>query len=482
MQLGVIGLGTMGANLARNAARNGASVALYNRTTERTEAFMKAYSKEGDFIPCKTLRDFVKVLKAPRAILFMVKAGAAVDEVIHDLLSLPPTTYHLQPGDSLIDGGNSHYRDTERRIRELKGLLPTTYSPPPGGVHFVGMGISGGEKGALEGPSLMPGGDLEAYDELETLLKKMAADDGDGGKCVTYIGPGGAGHFVKMVHNGIEYGLMQLIAESYDLLKSKGHLTNEELAQTFAAWGRGAILRSFLLEITTKILRKRDAGTGNYLIDSIKDSAAQKGTGKWTTEAAMHYGIAIPTINAAVDARILSGSLDQRRRRKDLPEALERLSLERKELVDAVRSALALSTICTYAQGFELLERVSTEEHWDLSLQEVARIWQGGCIIRSSFLSTLQAAYAGNSTKAKVAKKAILQHFHGERQLAWRRALKIGLSGGIPLPAMSASLHYYDTLRREHLPQNLTQAQRDFFGAHTYERIDKPGSFHTEWN
>lgn len=468
-QLGVIGLGTMGANLARNAARNGARVILFNRTTEKTKEFLEHFSAEGEFVATESLREFVSEMKVPRAILLMVKAGDAVDAVMEELLPM------LEKGDIIIDAGNSHFRDTERREVRLKKM----------GIHFVGMGVSGGEEGALMGPSMMPGGDIEAVKLLMPLFLKMAAPSGPGsgpgtGRCVTFIGPGGAGHFVKMVHNGIEYGIMQLIAEAYDLLKTVGKMKNEDLAKVFAEWSTSDDLGSFLMEITAQIFTVKDPSSKKYLIDLIADVAGQKGTGKWTTETAMDLGIAIPTINAAVDARILSGEAEHRARRmKELPEALPKAEkVTSAALISMVRSALELSIICTYAQGFELMAKMSSEKKWNLDLSEVARIWRGGCIIRSKFLTLLQPAQHDNVA----AKKAVLKRMDGNPQKEWRELVALAFSCGVPIPALSASLWFYDTLRRERLPQNLIQAQRDFFGAHTYQRVDKQGSFHTDWN
>ncbi|NOS66812.1 MAG: NADP-dependent phosphogluconate dehydrogenase [Candidatus Peribacteraceae bacterium] len=464
MQLGVIGLGTMGANLARNAARNGARVVLFNRTTEKTQEFIEKFKAEGEFVPTESLRQFVSEMTSPRAILLMVKAGDAVDAVIEELLPM------LTKGDILIDAGNSHFNHTERREARLKKM----------GIHFVGMGVSGGEEGALLGPSMMPGGDPDALKTIMPLLMKMAAPDGAKGKCVTHIGPGGAGHFVKMVHNGIEYGIMQLIAESYDLLKTAGKMKNADLAKLFTEWSTSDDLGSFLMEITAQIFKKKDPDTKKDLIDVIADVAGQKGTGKWTTETAMDLGIAIPTINAAVDARILSGEVEHRARRmKELPESLPKTAkIPTAELISMVRSALELSIICTYAQGFELMAKMSGDKKWNLDLAEVARIWRGGCIIRSHFLTILQPAQTGNVA----AEKAVLKRMEGKRQSEWREMIGQAVSTGVPVPAMSASLWFYDTLRRERLPQNLIQAQRDYFGAHTYQRVDKKGAFHTDWN
>ncbi len=437
----------MGANLARNAARNGAKVFVYNRTQEKTDEFMKAYGEEGDFVACKTIKE-VK----GRPILLMVKAGGAVDAVMEE----------LGTDDIVIDGGNSHYSDTERRAAAHP--------------RFIGMGVSGGEEGALMGPSMMPGGDREAWDSVEPLFTAMAAQvessklkvPSSEGKCVAYIGPGGAGHFVKMVHNGIEYAIMQLIAESYDILKSEGKKTNEELAEIFKSWNEGEDLNSYLMEITGKIFLKKEKG---HLIDVIKDAAGQKGTGKWTTEAAMTFGVPVPTINAAVDARILSGSDHLRAAGKEFPESIEQPYEKSEKLVSRVRGALELASICVYSQGFDLMNVASKKKGWNLDHSEIARIWSGGCIIRSSFLAK----------RAKMKKDEVVALFGGEKQLDWRRVISIAQGRGIPVPAMSSALAYFDAMRRDRLPQNLIQAQRDFFGAHTFERIDKEGVFHADW-
>ena len=464
-QLAVIGLGTMGANLARNAARTGAKVVVYNRTPEVTDAFMKEFDGEGNFKACKDYKELKKALKPPRAVLLMVKAGPAVDAVIADLLP------HLSKGDIIIDGGNSHYPDTERRTTELKEK----------GIAFIGMGVSGGEEGALHGPSMMPGGDQNAYKQLQPLFESMAADDGDGGKCIDYLGDGGAGHFVKMVHNGIEYGIMQLLAESYDILKSVGGFTNEQLADTFDHWKKSDELGSFLTEITADIFKVEEKK--GHLIDKIKDSAGQKGTGKWTTEAALTYGVAIPTINAAVDARIISGSTEKRGKSKELPQDIDAHEPvpPAEKLRSIVRNALELSIFCAYHEGFHLIQVAAEEEGWKIDLETVARIWRGGCIIRANVLPKFQNSYSKNAAASKAAGEYFYNRFR-MNELDWRRAIVIAVSRGIPVPAMSTSLHYVDALRRERLPQNLIQAQRDYFGAHTYERTDKKGTFHTNWS
>jgi 6-phosphogluconate dehydrogenase len=466
MQLGVIGLGTMGANLARNAARNEATVALYNRTSEKTDAFMKEYGEEGHFIACPTYEELMSSLEGRRAILIMVKAGDAVDAVIEDLVPL------LSEGDILIDGGNSLYTDTNRRVEELKKKK----------IHFIGMGVSGGEEGALHGPSMMPGGDEEAYRYIEPLLLQMAADDGEGGKCVTYIGAGGAGHFVKMVHNGIEYAVMQLMAECYDLLKNLGDFSNDDLHEIFTAWNDTDELNSFLSEITAQIFVQKEKDT--HLIDLIQDKAGQKGTGKWTSQAALDLGVAVPTITAAVDARILSGSIPERKEgqkfdvKVDETEPVPRAMKFR----SSIRSSMELSSICSYGQGFALIQKASDEFSWELNLSEIARIWRGGCIIRSSLLKRLQNAYGSDSGLAKTADRYLRERFEGDRQVEWRQVVELGISWNIPVPALCASLSYFDTLTRKRLPQSLIQAQRDFFGAHGYERTDKDGNFHTEWD
>lgn len=463
MQLGLIGLGTMGANLARNAARNGAKVVVYNRTPEKTDAFMAAYGNEGNFVACKTLEELVAALTPPRPIVLMVKAGEAVDEMIAQLKP------YITPGDILIDAGNSHYKDTDRRVAELSAA----------NLRFIGMGVSGGEEGALRGPSMMPGGDKAAFESLAPLLTKMSADDGMGGKCVSYVGPGGAGHFVKTVHNGIEYGMMQLIAEAYQLLKEVGGLSNADLAQTFSAWSASRELKGFLMEITASIFMTKDPETGADLLDVIKDTAAQKGTGKWTTESAFDFGVAVPTITAGVDARIMSSAKAFRVQQAGAtPLKIEDIPVDRTELIANVRTALELSMMNAYAQGFQLLSEASKQQSWNLNIPEIARTWMGGCIIRSSMVDMYRKAFAGD----RDAGFALRARFDGQNQIDWRHVVALGALRGVALPAMSSALWYYDAYRTARLPQNLIQAQRDFFGAHTFERTDKDGSFHHQWN
>ncbi|MDA1209093.1 MAG: NADP-dependent phosphogluconate dehydrogenase [bacterium] len=467
MQLGVIGLGTMGANLARNAARNGVTVAVYNRTEEKTEEFMKQYASEGQFTPCKSYREMIGALEGHRVILLMVKAGEAVDAVIEDLIPL------LSKGDVLIDGGNSHFADTNRRVNALREKE----------IAFIGMGVSGGEEGALNGPSMMPGGDEEAYKHIEPILQAMAADDGEGGKCVAFMGPGGSGHFVKMVHNGIEYGLMQLMAECYDLLKNLGNFSNVDMGEIFSAWNSSDELQSYLAEITSQIFLQKDGTTDKELIDAIKDVAGQKGTGKWTTQTALDLGVAIPTINAAVDARIISGGLKLRAEHKAFPIVVDDTEPIPRPMKfrSSIRSSMELSSMIAYTQGFNLIEAGSKEYSWNIDLSTVARIWRGGCIIRAGLLKRYQNIYSKDPNLLKAAKQRMQERFGADRQMEWRQVVELGISWNIPVPAMCASLCYYDAMTRDRLPQNLIQAQRDFFGAHSYERIDKEGKFHTNW-
>ncbi len=468
MHLGLIGLGTMGANLARNAARNGAKVAVYNRTTEKTDAFIRAYGGEGTLIGCRSIEELLQNLPQPRSIILMVNAGKPVDDVIGELLQSRKSK--LKAGDAVIDAGNSHFTDTERRIGELKKR----------GIHFLGMGVSGGEEGALNGPSMMPGGSREAYDRIESLLKKMAAKDGSSGKCVSFIGSGAAGHFVKMVHNGIEYGDMQLITETYHLMKSVLKLGNEEIAETFEDWNRSRELKSFLIEITSKIFRKKEDGHSDDLIDAIKDEAKQKGTGKWTTQGALDLGIAVPTMTAAVDARLMSSL---KTLRTEAEGKIETLDLKHPTLaLGALKNALFLSKICSYAQGFSLIAEASRIHDWTIDLAEICRIWKGGCIIRSALLKTFEEAYRTEPALTNLLLAPTIIDLFKTRHAKWRKVIAAAAFSGIPVPAMSASLAYFDSLRTARLPQNLTQAQRDFFGAHTFERLDRTGVFHAEWS
>lgn len=455
----------MGENLALNVERNGFSVAVYNRTPARTEAFMTERAQDRQFVATYSAQELIDALERPRRILVMVKAGQPVDDMIAQLKPM------LEPGDILIDGGNSLYEDTERRVKDMEAA----------GLRFVGMGVSGGEEGALNGPSLMPGGTKEAYDALEPILVKIAAQVDDG-PCVTYVGPGGAGHYVKMVHNGIEYGDMQLIAEAYDLLKNVVGLNHTELHEVFAEWNATPELNSFLIEITAEIFNYIDPATHLPLVDVILDEAGQKGTGRWTVMSALELGVSIPTIIAAVNARIASSYKKERVEAAQLlPGPGVDYSGDRKALIGKIRDALYCSKICSYAQGMALLAKASQEFNFGLDLGEMARIWKGGCIIRAGFLNKIKHAFDQDKNLANLLLAPEFRQTILDKQAAWREVLMVSAQLGISVPAFSASLDYFDTYRRDRLPQNLTQAQRDFFGAHTYARTDQPGAFHTEW-
>jgi len=465
-QFGLIRLAVMGQNLALNAADHGFSVSVYNRTAAKTDEFMAGEAKEKKITATYTLEEFVTSLERPRTIQIMVQAGGPVDAVINQLKPL------LEEGDIIIDGGNSFFPDTERRAKELEAAK----------LRFIGMGVSGGEEGARYGPSLMPGGTQEAYAFIEPLVTAIAAKaPADGAPCVAYVGPGGAGHYVKMVHNGIEYGDMQLIAESYALLKAAIDPTPEEFHQIFSEWNAGE-LSSFLIEITANIFTKMDQATGRPLVDLILDKAGQKGTGKWTSQNALDIGSAIPTITAAVDARIISSIKDERvAASKILSGPGTRYSGDRQQLIDAVRAALYVSKICSYAQGMALLKKASAEYGYGLDLGEMARIWRAGCIIRAELLEDITNAYRRNPALPNLLVDDEFKQAVQSRQSAWRFAVKTAVELGAPVPAMSTSLAYFDAYRSERLPANLIQAQRDYFGAHTFERIDQPGVFHANW-
>jgi len=462
---GVIGLGVMGENIALNIEEKGFPIAVYNRSREKTDAFMEKRAQGRNVKAAFTLEEFVGLLERPRKILVMVKAGGPVDKVIEQLTPL------LDEGDIIIDGGNSLYEDTERRTRELE----------PKGFRFIGMGVSGGEEGALNGPSLMPGGTESSYQYLSPILTKIAAQVDDG-PCVAYCGPGGAGHYVKMVHNGIEYGDMQLIAEAYDLLKNAAGLDHNQLHEVFAEWNTTEELDSFLIEITTNIFPYIDEGTGLPLVDLIVDAAGQKGTGRWTAVDALNLGVPIPTIGAAVNARIMSSYKDERvAASKQITGPSGKYEGDTKKFINMVRDALYCSKICSYAQGMALLYKASQEFNYNLNLGEMARIWKGGCIIRARFLNKIKKAFDENPSLPNLLLAPEFKQTILDRQDAWREIIITAAKLGIAVPAFSASLDYFDSYRRERLPQNLTQAQRDYFGAHTYLRTDKEGSFHTEW-
>ncbi len=464
---GLIGLGVMGQSFVLNVERNGFGVVVYNRTAETTKKYVDGSAAGKNIKPTYTLKEFVAALERPRKIMLLVKAGAAVDATIQQLIPL------VDKKDLIIDGGNSYFLDTERRARELEGKA----------INFLGMGVSGGEEGALWGPSLMPGGSINAYKEVESIMKAVAAKaEEDEEPCVTYIGPRGSGHYVKMVHNGIEYGDMQLIAEAYDLLKRTLGLSSQDFHDIFDEWNK-AELSSFLIEITAKVFKKIDEETGKPLVDVILDKAGQKGTGKWMSENALDLGTAIPTITAAVDGRILSAHKDERMRAANiLSGPAKNFKAESPQnLIDAVKDALYASKICSYAQGMSLLKKASEEYKYNLDLGAIAKIWRAGCIIRARLLSDITNAYNRNKNLPNLLVDEEFQKALNNRQEAWRFVIQLATGSGIPMPAMSASLTYYDAYRSEHLPANLIQAQRDFFGAHTFERIDTPGIFHANW-
>ena len=463
---GVIGLAVMGENLALNVERNGFPVSVYNRSREKTDAFMEQRAQGKNVVATYTIPEFVASLERPRKILIMVKAGAPVDAVIDQLTPL------LDEGDIMIDGGNSLFTDTARRAKQLEAAKFT----------FIGMGVSGGEEGALNGPSLMPGGTKKAYDYLEPILTKIAAQVDDGA-CVTYIGPGGAGHYVKMVHNGIEYGDMQLIAEAYDLLKSVVGLNNDELHKVFTEWNATDELNSYLIEITADIFKRIDPDTGLPIVELILDAAGQKGTGRWTVVDSLEQGIAIPTIIAAITARIMSSFKTERMEASQVltgPSA--QFTGDKKAFIAMVRDALYCSKMCSYAQGMALLSAASKTYGYDLNLSECARIWKGGCIIRARFLDKIKNAFNENPDLPNLLLATEFKQTILDKQDAWREVVAQAAKMGIAVPAFSASLDYFDSYRRDRLPQNLTQAQRDYFGAHTYLRTDKEGVFHTDWS
>jgi 6-phosphogluconate dehydrogenase len=461
--IGMVGLGVMGQMLALNMERNGYRVAGYDLDAARVDAFQANHPGK-NLVGCRTLDEFMATLETPRRIMMMVPAGQPVDAVIDGLKPL------LEPRDLLIDGGNTHYTDTERRAADLEEL----------GIVYIGTGVSGGEYGALWGPSIMPGGQPEAWQLVKPIFEAIAAKV-DGEPCVAHLGPRGAGHYVKMVHNGIEYGDMQLIAESYDLLHRGLGLTAGELHQIFATWNEGE-LESYLIEITRDILARVDEETGKPLVDVILDEAKQKGTGKWTSQDALDLGAPTPTINAAVEARIISAYKDQRvAASKVLTGPLPHIEADREAVVDAVRDALYAAKICSYAQGFALLREASREYDYCLDYGEIARIWRGGCIIRARFLDKIRAAFARNPDLPNLLIDPEFGAAVQERQTALRRVVRLAVESGIPALAFSSALAYYDAYRSARLPANLTQAQRDYFGAHTYRRLDKEGSFHTAW-
>ena len=464
--IGVAGLAVMGENLVLNMESKGFSVSVFNRTTSKVDNFIAGRGAGKNIRGFHTVKDLVSSLERPRKVMMMLKAGEVVDDFIEQLLP------YLEKGDIVIDGGNSNYHDTQRRVAylEKKGLL------------FIGTGVSGGEEGALKGPSIMPGGSIAAWKELEPILVPISAKVDDGTFCCSWMGKGGAGHFVKMVHNGIEYGDMQLICESYHLMKDVLNLSVDEMHQVFSRWNEGE-LSSYLIEITRDIMAYKD-DDGNPVIDSILDAAGQKGTGKWTVTAALDAGIPLSLISESVFARCLSS---QKEERVNASLSLKGPGLEfsgdRKELLTALEKALYLAKVISYAQGFRLMQEASADYGWELHYGEIARIWRGGCIIRSAFLDKITEAYNENPTLSNLLMAPFFQRKVEMAQQSLRKVISIAVNNGIPVPCHSSALNYYDGFRTARLPANLLQAQRDFFGAHTYERIDKPRGefFHTNW-
>jgi 6-phosphogluconate dehydrogenase len=469
--IGLTGLAVMGRNLARNIARHGHTIAVHNRTHSRTTSLLEEFGDEplesgGAFVGAESLEDFVAAIQQPRAVIIMVKAGEPTDAVIDELVPL------LDEGDIVVDAGNAHFTDTLRRQQALEEH----------GLHFVGMGVSGGEVGALEGPSIMVGGSDHAYDVLGPIMEKIAAQV-DGTPCCAHVGPDAAGHFVKMVHNGIEYADMQLIAESYDLLRSVAGLAPAEIADVFEDWNRGD-LESFLIEMTADVLRHTDAATGSPFVDVVRDAAEQKGTGRWTVQSALDLGVPVTGIAEATFARSVSGHTAQREAARKVfstsPED-ERVDVDRDTFVDQVRAALYASKVVAYAQGFDQIAAGAEAHGWDVDLGQTATIWRGGCIIRAQFLDRIKEAYADEPDLTTLLTTPYFADAVKDGVDAWREVVAVAARGGVPTPAFASSLSYFDGLRRERLPASLIQALRDNFGAHTYQRNDKQGTFHTTW-
>ncbi|MEV5685017.1 NADP-dependent phosphogluconate dehydrogenase [Streptomyces sp. NPDC052164] len=465
-QIGVTGLAVMGRNLARNFARNGFTVAVHNRTTAKTDALVEEFGDEGAFVAARTPKEFVAALERPRRLVIMVKAGDPTDAVIQEFAPL------LDEGDIVIDGGNAHFEDTRRRERELRER----------GIHFVGAGISGGEEGALNGPSIMPGGSAESYESLGPMLEKIAAKAEDGTPCTTHIGPDGAGHFVKMVHNGIEYADMQLIAEAYDLLRAVAGYSPARIAETFRSWNTGR-LDSYLIEITAEVLAHTDAATGRPFVDIVQDRAEQKGTGRWTVQIALDLGVPVSGIAEAVFARSVSGHAALREASRHLagPTARKLGEDEAAAFAAQVEQALYASKIVAYTQGFHEIAAGSEQYAWNIDLGKVAAIWRGGCIIRAAFLDRITSAYETRPQMPSLLSDKSFAQEIAAAQNDWRTVIATAVTQGVPTPAFAATLAYYDSLRAERLPAALTQGQRDYFGAHTYHRVDRDGTFHTLW-
>jgi 6-phosphogluconate dehydrogenase len=465
--IGVVGLAVMGENLILNMESKGFTVACFNRTVSKVDDFVSGRGADKNIIGCRSVEELVENLETPRRVMLMVKAGGAVDAFIDTVAP------HLEDGDIIIDGGNSHYPDTVRRCKALaeKGLL------------YIGTGVSGGEEGALKGPSIMPGGNAKAWPAVKDIFQAISAKVDDGSPCCEWIGDDGAGHFVKMTHNGIEYGDMQLICEAYNLMSQGLGMSADEMHKVFVEWNNG-VLDSYLIEISRDILAKTDPDTGNPLVDMILDTAGQKGTGKWTSQAGLDLGIGIPQIAEAVFARCLSAVKDERvAASAELPGPGSSFEGDKAEFIQKLQDAVYASKICSYAQGFQLLRAASAEHGWALNYGEIALMWRGGCIIRAQFLGNIKEAFDKNPELANL---LLDEHFKKvviDAQAAWREVVKTAVELGIPVPAMSTALNYYDSYRSARLPANLLQAQRDYFGAHTYERTDKPRGefFHTDW-
>jgi len=463
-QIGVIGLAVMGKNLALNIESRGFTVSVYNRSPEKTHDLLNNEGKGKNLVGTFSVEEFVNSLESPRKILIMVQAGPATDATIEQLLP------YLDQGDIIIDGGNAHFPDTQRRSKELEAK----------GFRFIGTGVSGGEEGALKGPAIMPGGQESAYKLVEPILTAISAKV-NGDPCCTYIGPDGAGHYVKMVHNGIEYGDMQLICEAYHLLKDVLGVDAKELHEIFSEWNKGE-LDSYLIEITADIFSQYDEETGKPMVDVILDAAGQKGTGKWTSQSALDLGVPLPLITESVFARFLSALKDERVKASRILPGPEKKTVEnREDLIEKVRRALYLSKICSYAQGFSQLKAASSHYQWNLSLGDIAMIFRGGCIIRAQFLQKIKEAYDRNPDLENLLLDPYFQRIAEDYQQALREVVSIAALSGVPAPSFSSALAYYDGYRSEQLPANLIQAQRDYFGAHTYERVDKKGIFHTNW-
>ncbi|HZF88504.1 NADP-dependent phosphogluconate dehydrogenase [Streptomyces sp.] len=465
-QIGVTGLAVMGRNLARNFARNGYPVAVHNRTAARTRALVEEFGGEGEFVAAETAEEFVAALERPRRLVVMVKAGEPTDAVIQEFAPL------LEPGDMIIDGGNAHFADTRRREAELRER----------GIHFVGTGISGGEEGALNGPSIMPGGSKESYASLGPMLERISAKAADGAPCVAHVGPDGAGHFVKMVHNGIEYADMQLIGEAYQLLRDVAGYEPARIAEIFRTWNTGR-LDSYLIEITAEVLSHVDAATGRPFVDVVMDRAEQKGTGRWTVQIALDLGVPVSGIAEAVFARSLSGHAALRAASRGLagPTPSPLGEADAAAFADRVEQALYASKIVSYTQGFHEIAAGSEEYGWSIDLGRVAAIWRGGCIIRAAFLDRIRSAYDARPGLPNLLSDETFAREIAAAQDDWRDVLVAATRQGVPTPGFAAALAYYDALRAERLPAALTQGQRDFFGAHTYRRIDREGAFHTLW-